>query len=61
MRGNKKLASVAIAALAATAFAACGDDEEDNPTDDSTEMPTDTMMEGTDMAPMTTMAMTEGS
>lgn len=38
---RRKLATMAVAALAVTGFAACGDDDDDSPTDD-VESPTDT-------------------
>ena len=38
---RRKLVTMAVAALAVTGFAACGDDDDDSPTDD-VESPTDT-------------------
>jgi hypothetical protein len=48
----KPLATVAVAALAVTAFAACSDDDDDD-TPDGTELPTDTGDVGTTL-PLTT-------
>jgi hypothetical protein len=54
----KPLATVAVAALAVTAFAACSDDDDDD-TPDGTELPTDTG--GGDTGVATTLPLTTTS